>query len=167
MNYPEMAEGEMTRFRAQLVCEESLYHFAETLDFGHYVLLGKGEERTGGRNRQALLADVFEAFLGAMYLDQGMAVCQQFLDKYIFPHLSNDAFSYVMDYKTKLQEIVQKEKDNTLKYTIIAETGPSHQKEFSAEVMVNNKEKAIGVGRSKKEAEQRAAKIMIDQLQRK
>jgi len=162
-----MTEGEMTKLRANIVCEESLFRFAEILQLNQYILLGKGEERTGGRNRQALLADVFEAFLGAMYLDQGMAVCQEFLDKYIFPEISDDAFSYVMDYKTKLQELVQKEKGNTLTYAIIAEKGPSHQKEFSAEVVVNGEKRAVGVGYSKKEAEQRAAKIMMDTLQRK
>src|SRR5699024_4414296 len=100
MNYPELAEGELPRLRGQIVCEESLYHFAETLDFGHYVLLGKGEERTGGRKRQALLADIFEAFLGALYLDQGMEVSQNFLLKHVFPNIKTDAFSYEMDYKT-------------------------------------------------------------------
>jgi len=165
MNYPEMAEGEMTRFRAQIVCEESLYHFAETLDFGHYVLLGKGEERTGGRKRQALLADIFEAFLGALYLDQGMEVSQNFLLKHVFPNIKTDAFSYEMDYKTKLQEMVQKEKDNTLSYHIIKQEGPSHERKFSAEVLVNE-QRAVGQGKSKKEAEQHAASEMIRLLKK-
>src|SRR5699024_3547719 len=128
MNYPEMAEGEMTRFRAQIVCEESLYHFAETLDFGHYVLLGKGEERTGGRKRQALLADLFEAFLGALYLDQGMDACRSFLLTFIFPLITNDALSHTMDYKTQLQEVIQQKKNSSLQYKIIDEKGPSHRK---------------------------------------
>src|SRR5699024_8542055 len=89
-----MTEGEMTKLRANIVCEESLFRFAEILNLNQYILLGKGEERTGGRHRQALLADVFEAFLGAMYLDQGMSVCQKFLDTHIFPEISDDAFSY-------------------------------------------------------------------------
>lgn len=160
LNYPEMAEGEMTRFRAQIVCEESLYHFAETLDLGTYVLLGKGEERTGGRKRQALLADIFEAFLGALYLDQGMDVCQEFLNQHVFPHIKTDAFSYEMDYKTALQEIVQSEKDNTLTYHIIKTEGPSHERKFSAEVVVNE-HREVGQGKSKKEAEQHAAAQMI------
>lgn len=160
LNYPEMAEGEMTRFRAQIVCEESLYHFAETLDLGTYVLLGKGEERTGGRKRQALLADIFEAFLGALYLDQGMDVCQEFLNQHVFPHIKTDAFSYEMDYKTALQEIVQSEKDNTLTYHIIKTEGPSHERKFSAEVVVNEHHE-VGQGKSKKEAEQHAAAQMI------
>lgn len=165
--YQSMKEGEMTKLRANIVCEESLYRFADILQLGSHILLGKGEERTGGRQRHALLADVFEAFLGALYLDQGMRVCQEFLDKHIFPHLASDAFSYVMDYKTKLQEIVQREKGNRLHYAIIEETGPSHQKEFHAEVVINDTIRAVGTGYSKKEAEQHAAKTMIAQLEGK
>src|SRR5699024_1932765 len=114
--YEQMTEGELTKLRASIVCEESLYYFAEILTFNQYILLGKGEERTGGRNRQALLADVFEAFLGALYLDQGMDVCHTFLRRHVFPHITSDAFSYAMDYKTILQELVQQEKGSTLKY---------------------------------------------------
>lgn len=164
--HKQMSEGELTKLRANIVCEESLYHFAEILGLSEYILLGRGEERTGGRNRQALLADVFEAFLGALYLDQGMAICQSFLECHVFPHITSDAFSHVMDYKTKLQELIQKEKGNTLKYKIVEEKGPSHAKEFSAQVTVNNKINAIGIGRSKKEAEQFAAKKMLEQLKR-
>ncbi|HLR53254.1 MAG TPA: ribonuclease III [Pseudogracilibacillus sp.] len=162
----EMPEGEMTRLRANIVCEESLYRFSNELHLQEYVMLGKGEEHTGGRQRQALLADVFEAFLGAMYIDQGMDLCQQFLEKNIFPLLENDAYSYVMDYKTKLQEMVQKEKDGNLFYQITDEKGPAHDKEFSAEVIVNDTKKAIGKGRTKKTAEQFAAKAMIEKIQR-
>jgi len=162
--FPEMTEGELTKLRASIVCEESLFHFAEILELNQYILLGKGEERTGGRNRQALLADVFEALLGALYLDQGMAVCQDFLEKYIFPNITTDAFSYAMDYKTKLQEEIQKEKGNTLEYHIIDEKGPAHRKEFVAEVIVNGKVRTKGIGNSKKDAEQLAAKKMLEEL---
>lgn len=165
--YETMKEGEMTKLRSNIVCEESLYRFANILQLGTHILLGKGEERTGGRQRHALLADVFEAFLGALYLDQGMPVCQEFLDKHIFPHLINDAFSYVMDYKTKLQEIVQREKGSRLHYAIFDETGPSHQKEFHAEVVINDTIRAVGTGNTKKAAEQHAAKTMIAQLEGK
>lgn len=166
-SFEEMSEGELTKLRANIVCEESLFHFAELLGFNEYILLGKGEERTGGRQRQALLADVFEAFLGALYLDQGMKTCQTFLESYIFPRIMHDALSHVMDYKTKLQELIQQKKGNTLKYKIIEEKGPSHAKEFSAQVIVNNQKEAIGVGKSKKEAEQNAARNMLDILQNK
>src|SRR5690625_3757651 len=165
--YEQMSEGELTKLRASIVCEESLYHFADILKFNQYILLGKGEERTGGRNRQALLADVFEAFLGALYIDQGMDVCQRFLEDFIFPHINTDAFSHVMDYKTQLQELIQKEKGHTLHYSIIKEKGPSHEKEFIAEVSVNNDKHTTGKGRTKKEAEQYAAKNMLKKLKHK
>lgn len=162
--YPHLQEGDLTRMRANIVCEESLFHFAEKLNLSEYVLLGKGEERTGGRRRQALLADVFEAFLGALFLDQGIDACQKFLDEHIFSDESIDVFSYVMDYKTKLQEVVQENKGSTLSYTIISEKGPSHQKTFVAEVVVNDTMSSVGSGRTKKEAEQQAAKKMLELL---
>lgn len=162
--YQDMSEGELTKLRANIVCEESLHHFAEILQFQDYVLLGKGEERTGGRMRQALLADVFEAFLGALYIDQGMPVCQQFLEEHIFPHITSDAFSHVMDHKTKLQELVQKQKGSKIHYEIIAESGPSHEKEFKAQVKVNDQACAVGSGRTKKEAEQKAAEHMLTKI---
>lgn len=162
--YEKMSEGELSKFRAAIVCEESLFHFAEQLNFNAYILLGKGEERTGGRNRPALLADVFEAFLGALYLDQGLDVCLQFMQKYIYPQISRDAFSHMMDYKTQLQELVQKEKGAELSYIVIDERGPSHNKQFIVEANVNNKHKAIGKGRTKKDAEQQAAKSLYEIL---
>lgn len=162
--YPNMSEGELTKLRAIIVCEESLYEFAKLLKFDEYVLLGKGEELTGGRKRQALLSDVFEAFLGALYLDRGLRACEQFLDKHIFPTIANDALSHMMDYKTKLQELVQQEKENTIAYKIIGERGPSHQKEFIAEVIVNETMTAVGIGSAKKDAEQQAAKKMLEKM---
>lgn len=164
--YPKMTEGEMTKKRALIVCEESLYHFAQNLQFGQYILLGKGEELTGGRKRQALLADVFEAYLGALYLDQGIDVVFQFLDKHVFPNIIDGVFSHAMDYKSELQELVQRDKEATLTYKIVEERGPSHQKEFVAEVLLNDQLSTQGVGRTKKEAEQRAAKLMLHQLEK-
>src|SRR5690625_467814 len=157
-----MPEGEMTKRRASIVCEESLYHFAQELQFGDYILLGKGEERTGGRERPALLADVFEAFLGALFLDQGYNSVISFLEQYIFPKITTGAFSHGMDYKSQLQELVQKDKNVTIAYQIIDEKGPSHNKEFKAQVQINNELYKVGVGRTKKEAEQRAAKYALD-----
>lgn len=162
--YKYMREGELTKLRAAIVCEESLYQFSMMLQFNEYILLGKGEERTGGRNRQALLADIFEAFLGALYLDQGIEACLQFLEQYIFPTITRDAFSHMMDYKTKLQELIQKDKGAKLSYHVIQERGPSHNKEFVVEVKVNNNVKEKGIGRSKKEAEQHAAKNLLGRL---
>ncbi|HLS67504.1 MAG TPA: ribonuclease III [Pseudogracilibacillus sp.] len=162
--YPQMSEGNLSKLRANIVREESLSHFAKMLYLHEYVLLGKGEERTGGRTRQSLLADVFEAFLGAVYLDQGMDVCIQFLEKHIFPHVADDAFSHTMDYKTKLQELVQRKKNNALRYDIIDERGPSHRKQFVALVAINETLQATGKGYTKKEAEQQAARKMLAKL---
>lgn len=159
-----MSEGEMTKRRASIVCEESLYHFAQELQFGDYILLGKGEERTGGRERPALLADVFEAFLGALFLDQGYDSVISFLEQYIFPKITTGAFSHGMDYKSQLQELVQKDKNVAIAYKIIDEIGPSHNKQFKAQVQINGEVYKVGVGRTKKEAEQRAAKYALDLL---
>ncbi|WP_047981301.1 ribonuclease III [Ornithinibacillus contaminans] len=162
--YPNMPEGEMTKLRAAIVCEPSLEAFARSLSFGEHILLGKGEEMTGGRTRPALLADVFEAFLGALYLDQGFDTALQFLEKYVFPKIDTGAFSHAMDYKSKLQEIVQQDKNKTIDYAIIDETGPSHNKEFVAELRINGEVWGSGVGRTKKESEQRAAKDALDKF---
>src|SRR5690625_1247594 len=113
-HHPHMPEGEMTKLRAAIVCEESLVGFAEDLDFGDYILLGKGEEQTGGRSRPALLADVFESFLGAFYLDQGYDQVLLFLEDHILPKISSGAFSHAMDYKSQLQEFVQQTQNVTL-----------------------------------------------------
>ncbi|MBM7598628.1 ribonuclease-3 [Virgibacillus halotolerans] len=157
-----MPEGEMTKLRASIVCEPSLFHFARELNFGNYILLGRGEEQTGGRDRSALLADVFEAFLGALYLDQGFEVALKFLEDHVFPKINAGAFSHAMDYKSQLQELVQKEKGQTIDYNIVEEKGPSHNKEFVAQVLVKDEERGMGIGRTKKEAEQRAAKAALD-----
>ncbi|WP_042223800.1 ribonuclease III [Oceanobacillus manasiensis] len=157
-----MPEGEMTKLRAAIVCEPSLVNFARDLDFGKFIRLGKGEEQTGGRERPALLADVFEAFLGALYLDKGFSEALNFLERHVFPKITTGAFSHAMDYKSQLQELVQQYKHQTITYSIIDETGPSHNREFSAEVQVSGEVTGTGKGRTKKEAEQRAAKAALD-----
>ncbi|RLL45286.1 ribonuclease III [Oceanobacillus piezotolerans] len=161
-NEQSMPEGEMTKLRAAIVCEPSLMGFAQELDFGKYLLLGKGEEQTGGRERPAILADVFEAFLGALYLDQGFETALAFLENYIFPKIKSGAFSHEMDYKSQLQELVQQDKNKAIEYKIVDERGPSHNKEFVAHVYVNSDKTGEGIGRTKKEAEQRAAKRALD-----
>lgn len=162
--FPQMSEGELTKLRAAIVCEPSLVTFAHALSFGDLVLLGKGEELTGGRMRPSLLADVFEAFIGALYLDQGMEAVIQFLEKTIFPKIREGAFSHVMDYKSQLQELVQRDGSGVLEYKILQEKGPAHNKEFVSRVSLNGEELGIGVGRSKKEAEQRAAQMALAKL---
>ncbi|MTD30273.1 ribonuclease III [Planomicrobium sp. YIM 101495] len=165
MKYPQMSEGEMTKLRAAIVCEPSLVLFANELGFGKYILLGKGEELTGGRTRPALLADVFESFIGALYLDQGLDAVVSFLEVVLFPKVEVGAFSHVMDYKSQLQELIQQKNQGALLYEIIEEKGPAHSRTFVTRVKLAEKELGIGNGRSKKEAEQQAAQLAIRKLQ--
>jgi ribonuclease III len=161
---PGMSEGELTKLRAAIVCEPALVKFANELEFGQYVLLGKGEEQTGGRMRPALLADVFEAFIGALYIDRGMDAVTKFLDTVVIPQISNGAFSHVMDYKSRLQEIIQQSNSGQLKWEGVEEKGPAHAKTFITVVRLSDIELGTGNGRSKKEAEQEAARHAIGKL---
>ncbi|WP_207952070.1 ribonuclease III [Paenibacillus turpanensis] len=162
--YPKKPEGELTKLRASIVCEPSLFRFAEDLEFGRFVLLGKGEELTGGRTRPALLADVFEAFIGALYLDQGFEASRLFLQKHLFAKLSGSGKPQVNDYKTQLQEYTQHRGMPQLEYKIVSEKGPAHDREFEAEVYVGQTKLGSGIGRSKKEAEQQAAAAALQML---
>ncbi|WP_100399374.1 ribonuclease III [Bacillus sp. FJAT-44742] len=162
--FPTMSEGEMTKLRAAIVCEASLANLAEGLQFGDLVLLGKGEEMTGGRRRPALLADVFEAFIGALYLDSGMDKVYTFLNKTVYPKINQGAFSHMMDFKSQLQEHVQRDSLGTLHYEIVEEKGPAHSREFVSQVYLNEGVLGKGQGRSKKEAEQHAAQQAIMKL---
>lgn len=162
--YPMMSEGELTKLRAAIVCEPSLVAFAHELSFGNLILLGKGEEMTGGRERPALLADVFEAFIGALYLDKGLEIVVGFLQKNVFPKINAGAFSHVMDYKSQLQELIQRDGAGVIEYKILQEKGPAHNREFISRVSMNGKELGTGTGRSKKEAEQHAAQMALDVL---
>ncbi|UQW98354.1 ribonuclease III [Rummeliibacillus sp. G93] len=161
LKFPKMSEGELTKLRAAIVCESSLVMFANELNFGEFVLLGKGEEITGGRERPALLADCFEAFVGALYLDQGLETVVTFLDKVVFPKVELGAFSHVMDFKSQLQELIQQNNSGTVQYEIIKENGPAHNRTFESKVLLNDKELGVGHGKSKKEAEQKAAEHAI------
>ncbi|MHA0855928.1 ribonuclease III [Paenibacillus sp. CMAA1364] len=162
--FPTRPEGELTKLRAAIVCEPSLVKFAESLDFGQYVLLGKGEELTGGRSRPALLADVFEAFIGALYLDQGLEAARSFLDRFVFPQVSDNGKLQISDYKTELQELTQHHNMELLEYRIVEERGPAHEREFVSEVYMGSQCIGKGNGRSKKEAEQQAASVALSQL---
>ena len=162
--YPHMSEGELTKLRAAIVCEPSLVIFANELKFGQYVLLGKGEELTGGRERPALLADVFESFVGALYLDQGLETVVTFLEKIVFPKVELGAFSHVIDFKSQLQEMVQQSNNGVLNYEIVDEKGPAHNRTFVSRVLLNEQELGIGRGKSKKEAEQQAAQSAMQML---
>ncbi len=164
--FKTLSEGELTKYRANIVCEPALYHFATKLGLDEFVMLGKGEERTGGRMRQALLADVFEAFLGAIYLDKGIEESRKFLETWVFPLITDDVLLHRMDYKTALQELIQERTKATLTYRIIREFGPSHAKQFVAEVSISDTKRATGQGKTKKEAEQKAAQQLYLQLTR-
>ncbi|WP_077211492.1 ribonuclease III [Bacillus dakarensis] len=162
--YPMMSEGELTKLRAAIVCEPSLVSFANELSFGDLVLLGKGEEMTGGRTRPALLADVFEAFIGALFLDKGIETVVSFLEKYVYPKINAGAFSHVMDFKSQLQELVQRDGAGAIEYKILQEKGPAHNREFVSQVSLNGQDLGVGTGKSKKEAEQHAAQMALEKL---
>lgn len=164
LKYPKLPEGELTRLRAAIVCEPSLVRFATKLEFDRYIRLGRGEEISGGRKRPALLADVFEAFVGAYYLDQGLQAVKDFLHKYVFPEIQSVGTPLLQDYKTSLQEYVQREGLGQLSYQILEERGPAHNREFVAMAMLDDRSMGEGVGRSKKEAEQRAAQMTMMML---
>ncbi|OEH85782.1 ribonuclease III [Desulfuribacillus stibiiarsenatis] len=160
-SYPKMKEGDLTKLRAAIVCESSLVSYAMQLNFGAYILLGRGEENTGGRKRPALLADVFEAFIGALYLDQGLGSVSQFLEKHVFPSISQGQFKEVRDYKSALQEYVQEKGIGLIEYRIINEKGPAHQKTFVSRVFLDGQPIGEGMGKTKKEAEQEAANVTL------
>lgn len=159
---PLLPEGELTRLRAAMVCEPALVRFAKRLSFEQFVRLGKGEERSGGRNRPALLADVFEAFIGALYLDQGIEAARKFISEHVIPQFELEPSQ--MDFKTKLQEWVQQNLGKDLRYEVVEERGPAHAREFSVIVKVGGETMGSGEGRSKKEAEQRAASVALGQF---
>lgn len=157
-------EGVLTKKRAQEVCEASLHQYAKAMRLGEYLLLGKGEEKSGGREKPAVLADAFEAFLGAIFLDKGFEEVYKVLEPVVFPIVRKTLYSDDNDFKSKLQELVQSDK-RSLQYEIIAETGPSHDKEFVARVVMDDAIRmGEGKGKSKREAEQNAAKATLDLL---
>lgn len=159
-NLSHLPEGEMTKKRAACVCEKSLYGFAKEIDLGKYILLGKGEEHTGGRNRPSILADAFEAVIAAIYLDGGLECAKEFVLKFIKTAATNQPrFS---DYKTALQEIIQKNPDEHLTYILVGESGPDHNKRFEVEVHLNSNVIGSGIGISKKSAEQAAAQKALE-----
>ena len=155
--FPDMLEGEMTKLRSRYVCENALYEYSTRLDLNAELRLGHGEEESGGRNRKAIVADIFESFLGAMYLDQGLEFVKKFMDKYIFPMIEDKNADFFDDYKSILQELVQTDR-RSLEYIIVDEEGPAHNKIFTVEVKIDDIIYGKGFGHSKKEAEQMAAK---------
>jgi ribonuclease-3 len=158
-----MPEGQMTRFRSEIVCERSLAGLASSLKIGDCLILGHGEEKSGGRERPSILADAIEAVLAAVYLDSGFESVSKLVAEHLMPrpgrtHPSN------FDYKTALQEVVQEKAGQVLSYITIGESGPDHAKTFTVEVRLNEKRIGQGSGKSKKEAEQSAAQAALDSL---
>ncbi|MCH5315248.1 MAG: ribonuclease III [Eubacterium sp.] len=156
-HFPDLPEGELTKLRASLVCTDSLSAFARQINLGDYLFLGKGEVNVGGASRPSILENAFEALIAAIYLDGGIEAAREFVLGFLTPALENHQQAYV-DYKTTLQEIVQQNPGEVLGYTLVDEYGPDHNKTFVAEVHLNSNVIGRGEGRSKRSAEQAAAK---------
>ena len=161
---PEMPEGQMTRLRAELVCEQSLVTIANELGLGAYLRLGHGEEQGGGRSRPSILADAVEAVLAAVYLDGGQKQAAAIIKRYVLNQLESSGETVSSDYKTALQELVQKKSGQTLIYRLKDESGPDHLKVFTVEVCLNGNPMGEGSGKSKKEAEQSAANAALEAM---
>ena len=163
--YGQLPEGGMTRLRAELVCEQSLHAVALDLKLGDYLRLGRGEEHSGGRERPSILADAVEAVIAAMYLDGGLEPARTFILGHILVGVEEGEIHHVKDYKTELQEVVQRRADQHLRYELVDSSGPDHMKRFTMAVFLNDAEIGRGDGHSKKEAEQEAAKAALKAYQ--
>lgn len=162
-NFADMPEGELSKTRAALVCEKSLAGFAREIDLGDYLLLGRGEAANGGKERDSILSDAFEAVIAAMYLDGGIEPAKKFVLDFISKNVDKDNFSSpFVDYKTELQEIIQQNKEEKVEYVVVDESGPAHDKRFVVEVHLNSNVIGRGTGKSKKHAEQLAAKEALE-----
>ena len=165
LRHPEAPEGDLTRIRAALVCEQSLYEVAQRLELGHYLKLGRGEEAGGGRERTSILADAVEAVFAAVYLDGGIDAAKSLIHRCLLDAQRESVVEERRrDYKTALQELVQRQADQVLTYRMAGEQGPDHAKTFRAEVLLNGAVIGAGDGHSKKEAEQAAAKTALESL---
>ena len=162
---PDRPEGDLTRMRADMVCESSLAEIAQKLHLGDHLLLGKGEELSGGRNRPSILADAVESVIAACFLDGGMTPAEAFIREFVLCNVPVRTMKNV-DYKTALQELVQQKKNQQLAYTLVGESGPDHDKQFVVELTLNGKVVGNGVGTSKKRAEQDAARVAMETLQK-
>ncbi len=162
-NFPDRPEGDLTRMRADMVCEKTLAGVANTIGLGDHLLLGHGEDRLGGRGRDSILADAVESVIAACYLDGGLGAAELFVRKFILVEVPVKKLHNV-DYKTQLQELVQQKKNQTLSYALVGQSGPDHDKHFDVEVCLNGSLVGRGSGTSKKRAEQDAAHCAIENL---
>ena len=161
-NFKHLPEGELTKIRASLVCEKALFVFAQQIDLGEFILLGKGEEHTGGRERASILADAFEAVIAAIYLDGGLEAARKHILSFIPKDINNRNAISFNDYKTILQEIIQQNPEEKIEYVMKGQSGPDHDKAFIVQVCLNSNVIGNGIGRSKKQAEQMAAKEALE-----
>jgi ribonuclease-3 len=162
-NFPDRLEGDLTRMRADMVCERSLALIAERIGLGAHLLLGNGEESGGGRARDSILADAVESVIAACFLDGGMEPARKFIDTFVLTDVPVRKLRNA-DYKTALQELVQQKKNQTLCYRLVGESGPDHDKVFTAQVLLNDQVVGEGSGSSKKRAEQDAARTALEML---
>lgn len=162
-NFPERPEGDLSRMRADMVCEKSLARIAEQLELGRHLLLGNGEELSGGRRRESILADAVESVIAACFLDGGMTPARSFIDTFVLSDVPVQKMHNI-DYKTALQERVQQKKNQTITYRLVGESGPDHDKWFTVEVLLNGTLAGTGEGSSKKRAEQAAAQNALQTL---
>ncbi|MFA7078077.1 MAG: ribonuclease III [Syntrophomonas sp.] len=156
-NFEDKPEGDLTQIRARVVCEKALVEIANCINIGKYLMLGRGEDMSGGRSRKSILADTVEAVIGAIYLDQGLDNAREFILQYLQPVIDETAQGDYQDYKSRLQEYVQSRSKDNVHYEIVSETGPPHARSFVAGVFLKDELLACGKGKSKKEAEQNAA----------
>ena len=163
-NFPDRPEGELTRMRADMVCEQTLAAVAARIELGQHLMLGNGEEQGGGRTRASILADAVESVIAASFLDGGMEAARRIIEKFILVEVPVKKL-HNADYKTALQELVQQKKNQTLSYTLVGESGPDHDKSFDVEVSLNGQVIGVGSGSSKKRAEQMAAKAALESMQ--
>lgn len=161
--FPDRPEGELTRMRADMVCEHTLALVANRIHLGQHLQLGHGEERLGGRSRESILADATESVIAACFLDGGLEAAARFVKRFILVEVPVSR-PHNMDYKTALQELVQQKKNQTLTYTLVGQSGPDHDKVFAVEVSLNGETVGSGSGSSKKRAEQMAAKSAMEKL---
>ena len=162
LHCPDLPEGELTKLRASLVCEKSLFEFAKKIDLGSFLVLSKGERKNGGAERPSIVSDAFEALIAAVYLDGGIEPATKHVLNFIIPAIKSSKKPQVKDYKTTLQEIIQKNPGERLEYVPVSESGPDHNKHFVFEVHLNSNVIGKGGGRSKKEAEQQAAREALE-----
>ncbi|MFA7528932.1 MAG: ribonuclease III [Bacilli bacterium] len=164
LRFPDMPEGALTKTRAKFVCATANSRYALALRLNEAIMLGKGEAEQGGMRKASVLGDLFEAFLGAVYLDKGLSAVKEILERIVFPYIDSAEPGFFIDYKSRLQELIQSESRRNVEYVLDKETGPPHDKRFFVSVYHNGKKLGTGSGKTKKAAEQNAAETALKKL---